>query len=297
MQRPEKSWVRSRAFDVDMEPPITREQFEIFATGLDHPESCAFDRDGNLWAGAEAGQIYRVDPTGKPTLVTNVGGFCCGVALAPDDSAVFVCVSSIGVVRVAKNGTHDLFASSAGGSAIIAPNHLVFDRNGRLYVTDSGNWMKRNGRLLRFDSHGEGVVLAEGLGYANGLALSDDEQLLFVVESDTDSVLRFDLRPDGAPGTQELYAKGVGRFPDGMALDADGNLYVCCYASDEIWRISPERKLSLVAHDRWGILLGRPTNLAFGGPNFDEIFVANLGRFTITRAKLGVQGRRPANLL
>jgi len=88
----------------------------------------------------------------------------------------------------------------------------------------------------------------------------------------------------------------VGRFPDGLALDVDGNLYVCCYASDEIWRIGPDRQKTLVAHDRWGILLGRPTNLAFGGKNFDDIYVANLGRFTITRAKLGVSGQPPANL-
>ncbi len=281
----------------DMEPQIAREQFEIFATGLDHPESCAFDRDGNLWAGGEAGQVYRIDPAGKPRVIANVGGFCCGIALAPDDSAVFVCVSGVGVVRVSKDGTHDVFATAAGGSKIVAPNHLVFDRAGRFYVTDSGNWMKRNGRLLRFDASDDGVVLAESLGYANGLALSDDEKSLFVVESDTDSVLRFELRRDGSAGTPETYARGVGRFPDGMALDADGNLYVCCYASDEIWRIDRERQLTLIAHDRWGILLGRPTNLAFGGPSFDEIFVANLGRFTITRAKLGVRGRRPANLL
>jgi gluconolactonase len=280
-----------------MEPQLSREQFEIFATGLDHPESCAFDRDGNLWAGGEAGQIYRIDPAGKVETIANVGGFCCGVAFSPDDSAVFVCVSGVGVVRVAKKGTHDLFASTAGGRTIIAPNHLLFDRAGHLYVTDSGNWMKRNGRLLGFDVAGRGTVLAEPLGYANGLALSDDEQTLFIVESDTDSILRFEIEADGSVGTAESYAVQVGRLPDAMALDVDGNLYVCCYASDEIWRIDKQRKLTLIAHDRWGILLGRPTNLAFGGPNFDEIFVANLGRFTITRAKLGVRGRPPANLL
>ena len=64
----------------------------------------------------------------------------------------------------------------------------------------------------------------------------------------------------------------------------------------ELWRISPDRKKTPLAHDRWGILLGRPTNLAFGGKNFDDIFVANLGRYTITRAKLGIRGQPPANL-
>jgi gluconolactonase len=280
-----------------MQTQIPTERFEIFATGLDHPECCAFDREGNLWAGGEAGQIYRADPAGKVETIANVGGFCCGVALAPDDSAIFVCVSGAGVVRVAKDGTHTVFATHAGGDKIIAPNFLLFDRAGRLYVTDSGNWMKRNGRLLRFDTGGEGIVLAGPVGYANGLALSADEQILFMVESDTDSILRFGIGAEGAVGQPDVYATDVGRLPDGVALDAEGSLYACCYASDEIWRIDETGRRTLLAHDRWGILLGRPTNLAFGGPNFDEIFVANLGRFTITRAKLGVRGRPPTNLL
>jgi gluconolactonase len=176
-----------------------------------------------------------------------------------------------------------------------------------MYVTDSGNWMKRNGFVLRFNLGGEGEVLAGPFGYANGLALSADERYLFMVESDSDSVLRFEIASDSAPPlpagfplggsllTPEVYADHVGRFPDGLALDVEGNLYACCYASDEIWRISPDRQKTLLAHDRWGIRLGRPTNLAFGGENYDDIYVANLGRYTITRAKLGIRGQPPAN--
>jgi gluconolactonase len=199
-------------------------------------------------------------------------------------------------VRVAKSGEHDVYATRAGDHAIVAPNYLLFDRRGRLYVTDSGNWMKRNGYLLRFDSDGHGEVLSGPHGYANGLALSAGERQLFMVESDTDSVLRFNIESDGRLSQSEVYIADIGRLPDGLALDTDGNLYVCCYASDEIWRIRPDRSRQLVAHDRWGILLGRPTNLAFGGPDFDEIYVANLGRYTITRANLGIRGQPIANL-
>jgi sugar lactone lactonase YvrE len=156
--------------------------------------------------------------------------------------------------------------------------------------------MKRNGYVLRFDPDRRGEVLAGPFGYANGLALSADERRFYMVESDSDSVVRFELDAEGRVGEGEVYVSQVGRFPDGLALDAQGNLYVCCYASDEIWRISPDRTKSLVAHDRWGIRLGRPTNLAFGGANFEEIFVANLGRYTITRAKLGIRGQPLANL-
>jgi gluconolactonase len=284
-----------------MNPEIPIDRFEVFASGLDHPECCAFDRDGNLWAGGEAGQIYRIDPSGKSEVIANLGGFCSGLAFSPDDRDLFVCVTGFGIVRVSKSGEQRVFATHAGDHQIIAANFPLFDRRGNLYVTDSGNWMKRNGYLLRFDNEGRGEVLAGPLGYANGLALSANERHLYMVESDSDSILRIELAsysdsPLPAPGSPLVYAEHVGRFPDGLALDTDGNLYVCCYASDEIWRIGPNRRQTLVAHDRWGILLGRPTNLAFGGKDLDEIYVANLARTTISRAKLAVRGQPPINL-
>jgi gluconolactonase len=279
-----------------MNPEIPIERFEVFAQGLDHPECCAFDREGNLWAGGEAGQIYRIDSAGKVETVANVGGFCSGIAFMPNDRELLACVAGVGVVRVSKNGKYGVIATHAGEHKIAAANYPVVDRRGRVYVTDSGQWMKRNGLVLRFDPDGGGEVVAGPFGYANGLALSADERQLYMVESDNDSVIRFEIDADGRLSEGEAYVSQVGRFPDGLALDAQDNLYVCCYASDEIWRIGPDRTKTLVAHDRWGIRLGRPTNLAFGGANFDEIFVANLGRYTITRARLGVRGQPLANL-
>jgi sugar lactone lactonase YvrE len=109
-------------------------------------------------------------------------------------------------------------------------------------------------------------------------------------------VYRFDLTEDGELGRREVYAEPVGRLPDGLALDEAGNLYVACYASDEIWRIAPSREKTLLAWDHHAILLSRPTNLAWGGADADVLYVANLGRTTITGVHLpGVRGRRPAN--
>ena len=270
------------------------EAFEIFATGVDHPECVAFDSQGVLWAGGEAGQIYRFTPEGKSEVVASLGGFCAGLAFSPEDE-LFVCNASLGIVRVKASGEFSVFASEAGGQRMICPNYGLFDMAGNYYVTDSGQWKKNNGRLLRFRPDGRGEVLAGPMGYTNGLALSADERWLYMVESNTDSVFRFEIRPGGAVGAPELYMGECGRFPDGLTLDDEGNLYVCCYASDEIWRISPERKKTLFAWDRWAILLGSPTNMAFGGKNRDELYFANLARMTITRAKVPRRGQPLAN--
>jgi gluconolactonase len=279
-----------------MNPLIPIEQFAVFASGLDHPECCAFDRDGNLWAGGEAGQVYRIDANGRAATIANLGAFCAGLAFSPDDRELFVCVAGSGVIRVAKTGEHHVFATHAGEHRIVSANYPLFDRRGRLYVTDSGKWMTRTGYILRFDPDGRGEIAAGPFGYANGLALSADGRRLFLVESGSDRILQFEIGDDDQLGEPQVLSENVGRFPDGVALDANGNLYVGCYASDEIWRISPDGQKTLLAHDRWGILLGQPTNLAFGGPNFDEIYVANLSRSTITRAKFGIRGQPLANL-
>jgi gluconolactonase len=201
----------------------------------------------------------------------------------------------LGIVRMTSDGRHEVFASEAGREKLVCPNYGVFDAAGNYYVTDSGHWQKRNGRLLRYRPDGRGEVLAANLGYANGLALSADGQSLYMVESDTDSVLRFPIGRAGQVSPPQPYAVACGRFPDGLALDADGGLYVSCYAADEIWRVDPSGEKTLLAYDRWAIRLGSPTNMAFGGAEFDELFVANLARTTITRAKIGRRGQPLAN--
>src|SRR6185295_13519828 len=105
----------------------------------------------------------------------------------------FVCNPASGIVRVRRDGTHELFASHARERTIICSNYGLFDSAGNYYVTDSGQWMKQNGALLRFTSDGRGEVIAGPFGYANGLALSADEKTLFMVESDFDRVWQFDL--------------------------------------------------------------------------------------------------------
>lgn len=277
-------------------PLISTNAFVSFCDGLDHPEGLAFDKDGNLWAGGELGQIYRIDPDGRVEEVARLGGFCLGLSFSPQHE-LWVCNSGLHQLMCVDGSGRVLEAiANADGTPLATPNFSVFDRVGNLYFTDSGEWDKANGRvcLRRFDGRVENF--AGPFHFANGLALSADERSLFVVESQRDAVCRIPILDGLVAGTPEVYASGLARVPDGLVLDAAGNLYVTCYASDCIYRVSPQREVRLLAFDPEGTRIARPTNAAFGGSDFDDLYVANLGRWHIGRVHLGVPGQRLANM-
>jgi gluconolactonase len=277
-----------------MEIPLDR--FETYADGLDHSEDLAFDADGVLWAGGELGQIYRVPEKNRVEEITNIGGFCLGLTFSATDE-LFVCNPKLGsIIKVEKDGESSLFADCAGNHKLKQPNYSVFDSAGNLYVSDSGEWSKSSGCVLRFDSQGRGEIFLEGpQPFPNGMALDASERFLFIAQSHTDNVLQVEICNDGSAGHREVYAKGVERVPDGLAFDVTGNLYVSCYASDNIFRVSPDRIVSLLAYDRDGTTIARPTNMAFGGPQNEFLYLANLGRWHINRVNLGVKGQALAN--
>lgn len=277
-------------------PLFPKEQFVTFCDGLDHPEGLAFDRDGRLWAGGELGQIYSISPAGELREVARLGGFCLGLTFSPLDQ-LWVCNSGLhSLMCLDRSGRLLRSIDAAGTTPLITPNFSVFDRDGNLYFSDSGVWDRANGCIYRLRPSGIVDHFAGPFAFANGLALSADDRSLFVAESQRDCVRRIEILPNGNAGDAEIYVGGMARIPDGLALDAAGNLYVTCYASDCIYRVAPDRSVALLAWDPEGTRIARPTNVAFGGPRFDDLYVANLGRWHIGRVHLGVPGQPLANL-
>src|SRR4051794_19250633 len=108
-----------------MTPLIPIEHFSVFASGIDHPECCAFDREGLLWAGGEAGQVYRIDPSGKVETICTLGTFNAGLAFSPADE-LLVCNPAQGLIAVNRDGSHRVFASHAGSHKIVCANFVLF---------------------------------------------------------------------------------------------------------------------------------------------------------------------------
>jgi gluconolactonase len=278
-----------------MQPLISLEKFEVFAEGLDHPEGLAFDSDGNLWAGGELGQVYRITPKGKVRTVATLGGFNLGLTFSPRQD-LFVCNFMLGaLIQLDRSGKTICSWERVGRYRLRNPNFSVFDREGNLYFSDSGEFGKNDGFLFLLRPNGKIEQLLDRLAFPNGLSLSADERTLYVVQSTKDNVLAVPILNSGSIGKPRVFAGGLHRVPDGAALDADGNLYVTCYASHNVYRVTPKGKVSLFAWDPSATMLSSPTNAAFGGTNFDEMYFANLSRWHICRARVGIRGQLLAN--
>ena len=273
---------------------ISIQDVQIVADGLDHPECVAIHPDGSVWAGGEAGQIYRISRDGSNIEeVCNTGGFVLGIAFSPDASWLAICDLKKRCIwkLLLETRTLILLAESVEGSSISIPNFPVFDPNGVLYISESGGFRTITGRIYRFDTDGNSSVWHRGpFNFANGMALSPDQQYLYVACTWLPGVERIQIQKDGSAGEREVALTLPNTCPDGIAFDADGNLYIACYTPNAIYKVDKEGDVSTLIHDWEAHTVCNPTNIAFGGKHFDELFIAGLGRWHIGKIKMNTKG-------
>ncbi len=132
------------------------------------------------------------------------------------------------------------------GTPFTTPNDLVTDSKGNLYFTDS---VRETGKVFFSGADGRQQLIDGHIDYANGLALSNSEDILYVAESYGNRILAFHFKtlPDG--GTERrtlidlpLHPSGdpLKNLPDGLAVDKDGRIWVAHYGMQAIQVVSPE---------------------------------------------------------
>lgn len=277
---------------------LTIEDVSIFADGLDHPECIAFHPDGSLWAGGEVGQIYKISADGKVIEeINNTHGFILGIAFSPDASWLAICDSKHKCVWKLDINSNKLekYATGADGENFNIPNYAAFAKDGRLFVTESGAFRQVKGKIFSFNQSGTGHIWHHGpFNFANGLALSANEDFLYVVCTWLPGVERIAINPDGSSGNREVYCTLPQTCPDGIAFDRDENLYVSCYTPNSIYKVNKKQEVTLLIDDWEAHTLSNPTNVAFGGENFDQLFTANLGRWHVSKININKVGLKLA---
>ena len=265
--------------------------FQTLAEGLDHPEGIAAGPEGTLYAGGEAGQIYRIAEGGAVEQFASTQGFIYGVTI---DAAGDVYACDFGntcVTRVSVAGEVSTYSTGTAERPMRVPNFSAFDDAGNLYVTDSGEWGRDDGLVYRIAPGGETSVWTErSPRFPNGCCLSPDGGALLVVESRGRTIVRIPIEDDGSAGAPSPLVDLSGSQPDGVALAGDGTMFVGCYRPDRLYRIAPDGSVEIFAEDPDGVVLNQPANVAFFGAGFGRLAVSSLGGWSLMAVPAGTRG-------
>jgi sugar lactone lactonase YvrE len=260
----------------------------LLADGLQVPESPRWHNDQLVFVDIFAGEVLRYQT--QKVIVAKYDDQVSSVGAMPDDALLVVLKFTQRVLRLAPDGTTELYAdlSDLGGTHL---NDMITDSSGRAYVDLNSYLPGRQtpltvtDRIALIDTDRSVRVVATELLGPNGLALSPDGKRLVVAETRGRRVTEFDVNPSDASlgSRRHLFDTGE-RSPDGLCLDEQGAIWFASTHTHEVARWHPSLgltdSLSLPATH-----MGLACTL--GGPDRRTLFVCSADIDTVQRVSRG----------
>jgi gluconolactonase len=200
------------------------------------------------------------------------------------------------------DGTVSVLASHFEGRELNSPNDVIVSPSGVVYFSDPPYGRRPyfgvprpqeldfQGLYAVFPDHPDPVLLDRDFDAPNGLCLSPDGAVLYVNDSERMYIKAYALGPDGTVGGGDVWftERGDARpgNPDGMKVDAEGNVY--CAGPGGIWVISPRAELLGVIEVPEAV-----GNFGWGGPTWNDLYIAATS--SLYRLTTIVPGNPPAH--
>jgi gluconolactonase len=255
-------------------------------------EGPAFDRAGLLYVVDIAhGRVFRISPRAEWTLVAEYQGEPNGLKIHKDGRLI-VTDQMHGLIEVdPTNGKTRPFLPRERIPGYKGVNDLFFCANGDCWFSDQGQMtglQDNAGRLFRYSAAGKLDLVLDRIPSPNGLVMNLNEAMLYLAVTQMNAVWRVPLLDGEAVkvGVFSYLMGGLG--PDGMALDAEGNLAVAHAGGGAVWLIDPHG----MPQARIVSCTGRmTTNVAYGGPGNRTLFITESESGTVLAADLPVAGK------
>jgi sugar lactone lactonase YvrE len=317
-------------------PAISLDQVEFVGQDLVRPECVLATGAGDLYASDWRGGVALLRADGSQQLYAGRlpegrSPRPNGVALRSNGGFLLAELgeSSGGVFELRRDGSVRPFVLRADGIDLPPTNFVHEDGLGRVWITVSTRRTPRaaayradvaDGFIVLCDARGARIV-ADGLGYTNEALPSPDGRYLYVNETFARRLTRFRIAADGAlEGRETVAAFGAGTFPDGLAFDAEGAVWITSIVSNRVIRVAPDGSQQLMledsdpAHLAWverafqAGEMGRPhldgiksrrlknvSSLAFGGPDLRTAYLGCLLGDALASFRSPVAGATPVH--
>lgn len=206
-----------------------RTQPTTLVTGLAMGESPRW-HDDRLWL-ADWGtqQVVAVDLDGTSEVVLEVETAPISIDWLPDGRLLVVSGSEGRLLRREPDGSLVTHADLAPLSTY-AWNEIVVDRRGNAYVNTIGfdfatGQDAASGGVALVRPDGSTRLVADGVSFPNGMALTPDDTTLILAESYANRLTACDVDPDGGLSNRRVWADLGDGYPDGICLDAEGAVW------------------------------------------------------------------------
>ena len=284
--------------------PNTTLPITFLAQGLQFPEGPVIMNDGSLlFVQIESKQVSRLKPDGTVELVAQLDGGPNGLAIGPD-GALYVANDggrftfkvagdppynypfpdplpstfiggSIQRIDLMTNEVTTLY-TECNGVPLGAPNDLVFDKFGGMYISNYGT-TDTDGSIYYADINGQSITVVKSDMYQpNGIGLSPDGSKLH--SSGAQQLLTFNIASPGVFGPDTEYTNGVqGTLPEGAISDSlkvleDGRVCVCTLLVPGISIFDEFGNNEFIE-----FIDPMTTNIVFGGSDMRQTWITSSG--------------------
>ena len=224
------------------------------------------------WVNITAGEHHRLDPVTGMHQQRDLGGNT-GCALPAKDGRWLVARDCELNWLDWESGSISAFCAVESGKPLNRFNDGQCDSQGRLWIgTMDQGASGAVGALYMIEEGRPPQRMLEGLTISNGMGWSSDGHKFYFTDTATNRVDVFDFNV--ATGTisnrRALATFAVNEFPDGMTIDADGNLWVALWGAWAVVCLDGQNGREL---RRIPLPVSQPSSCAFGGPQLDELFI------------------------
>lgn len=232
-------------------------------------------------------KIYRMDKNEDFESIYENSGYANGMCLNNEGNLV-ICKMDTGSIDEINSSTGEyegVISKGYRGNAFNATNDVICDSKNGYYITDPfftyGPQTQDVEATYYHSAKGETIRVATDSKKPNGLAFSPDEKYLYIDDTGSVNVWRYEVQKDGTLANGRIFCKlnppeSIENLPyvqhfgeaDGMKVDAMGNVYVTTYTGIQIFNAE-------------GTYLGiiempgeeSAANIVFGGENLKTIYI------------------------
>lgn len=237
---------------VAYEPPIKPESVGIYAPNTELQktillaigkvkglESLDVDSDGNIYGGDKEGRIIRITLKGEIKPIANTSGRPLGIQFDKLGNLI-IADAYRGLLSMDRSGKLTVLVSEYQGKPFKFTDDLDIAQDGKIYFSDASIYEQKEylydlleakpyGRVFVYDPKTKVTeLLLDGLYFANGIALSKNEDFLLVNETYRYKITKLWLKGP-KKGTKETLIENLPGFPDNITRNENGDFWVALF--------------------------------------------------------------------